>query len=90
VLRTRLTTTTAAPNPSVPPTETLQPKYCSITQLCALTGMGRRTVYDLLGSGDLRAIKLGAKTLVDVEYSLAYLRSRPPAAIRPPRPRHQA
>jgi excisionase family DNA binding protein len=84
-----LTSTAIQPPSARAAAEPLQPKYCSITQWCEMTGVGRRTVYDLLGSGDLRAIKVGSKTLIDCEHGMAWLRSRPPAVIRPPR-RQQA
>ena len=38
-----------------------------------------------LGRGDLRAIKAGTRTLIDVEHGLADMRSLPPAKIRAPR-----
>lgn len=85
-----MTTSTAIrPPPANAATELLQPKYCSITQWCELTGLGRRTVYDLLGNGDFRAVKVGGRTLLDIEHGLSWLKSRPPAKIRTPRPRQQ-
>jgi hypothetical protein len=47
--------------------------------------MGRRVTYDELGRGNLKAVKVGARTLIDVEAGLAWLRSRPAAAIRAPK-----
>ncbi len=70
--------------------ETRTPKYGTIDAWCDHTGMGRRSVYDYLGSGELRAIKVGARTLVDFEHGLAWLASRPPAVIRAPRQRQAA
>ena len=85
MLRERLKTTTTMPTATPPAAETVQPKYCSITRWCDMTGMGRRTVYEKLGTGELRAVKLGAKTMIDVEPGLSWLRSLPPAVIRAPR-----
>ena len=85
-----MTSTASQPTPAHAAAETLQPRYCSITRFCEMSGLGRRTIYDLLGSGDLRAIKVGTKTLLDVEHGLDWLKSRPPAVIRAPRPRQQA
>jgi hypothetical protein len=72
---------------SMPPS---LPAYCSIDAWLAMSGMGRRNVYAELGLGNLRAIKVGSRTLIDVEFSMAWLRSRPPAVIRAPRARQQA
>jgi hypothetical protein len=66
------------------------PKYAQITpDWEIISGMSRRTTYEKLGTGELRAIKIGAKTLVDVEHGLKWLHSRPPAIIRAPAPRKQ-
>jgi hypothetical protein len=68
----------------------LSPKFAPISpDWEIISGMSRRTTYEELGRRNLRAIKVGAKTLIDVEHGLAWLRSRPPAVIRAPRPRHQ-
>ncbi len=70
--------------------ETPSPKYATIENWLGISGMGRRSTYDELGRGNLKAIKVGARTLIDVEAGLAWLRSRPPAVIRAPRERQQA
>jgi hypothetical protein len=59
----------------------ITPRYAPITDWCAISGMGRSSVYEALGRGDLRAIKLGARTLIDVEAGLAWLASMPAAEI---------
>ncbi len=64
-----------------------EPAFCSVEDWCALSGMGRRSTYEYLGSGELKAVKVGARTLIDVAAGLAWLRSRPPAVIRAPRER---
>jgi hypothetical protein len=69
--------------------ETPTPKFATIDNWIAMSGMGRRSVYDYLGTGELKAVKVGARTLIDVEAGLAWLRSRPPAVIRAPRERQQ-
>jgi hypothetical protein len=43
--------------------------------------MSRSTTYEALGRGELRAIKLGVRTLIDVEHGLAWLGSMPVAQI---------
>ncbi len=55
-----------------------------------ISGMPRRTTYEELGRGNLKAIKVGTRTLIDVEAGLAWLRSLPPPSIRPPRERKVA
>jgi hypothetical protein len=67
----------------------VSPKYASIETWLVLSGMCRRATYYRLASGDLTAIKFGRRTLVDIEASLAWLRSHPPAEFhgRPPRGR---
>jgi hypothetical protein len=57
------------------------PRYAPISDWCALSGMGRSSVYEALGRGDLKAIKLGVRTLIDVEAGLAWLASMPTAEI---------
>jgi hypothetical protein len=49
--------------------------------------MGRSSVYEALGRGDLKAIKLGVRTLIDVEAGLAWLATMPAAEIATGRPR---
>lgn len=63
----------------------LTPAYAPPARFGVITGLSRRVIYDLLGSGDLRAVKRGATTLIDVQHGLAFLRSLPPAKIKPPR-----
>ncbi|MGH7156011.1 MAG: hypothetical protein ACREF3_18955 [Acetobacteraceae bacterium] len=60
----------------------LIPRFATIETWTALTGMPRRTVYDNLAAGHLKAIKCGRRTLIDVEHGLAWLRSQPAAVIR--------
>jgi hypothetical protein len=61
------------------------PKFAPIRQWCAISGMSRTATYNALGHGDLKAVKLGRRTLLDVEVGLAWLRSLPPAQIRAPK-----
>jgi hypothetical protein len=63
------------------------PRYCSIADWCTISGMSRSGTYEALGRGDLRAIKLGVRTLVDVEHGLACLASLPAAKITTSRSR---
>jgi hypothetical protein len=61
------------------------PKFAPLPQWCAISGMSRTASYNALGRGDLKAIKVGARTLVDVDAGLAWLRSLPAAQIRAPK-----
>ena len=65
--------------------DTPTPKFALLPQWCALSGMSRTATYNALGRGDLKAIKVGSRTLLDVEAGLAWLRSLPPAQIRAPK-----
>jgi hypothetical protein len=46
-----------------------------------ISGMRRTATYEALGRGDLRAIKLNGRTLIDVPHGLAYLAQLPAAVI---------
>jgi predicted DNA-binding transcriptional regulator AlpA len=61
------------------------PRYATIPRWCDLSGMGRTTTYEAIGRGDLRAVKLGNRTLLDVDHGLAWMRSLPAAKIAAPR-----
>jgi hypothetical protein len=52
--------------------------------------MSRSGTYDALGQSKLKAIKLGARTLIDVEHGLAWLGSMPAAEITTGRRRRSA
>jgi hypothetical protein len=77
-------TTSQATLPMTPP---LTPKFGTIDTWIALSGMGRRTTYDELGRGNLRAVKVGTRTLINIEAGLAWLHSQPAAKIRAPKQR---
>lgn len=84
-MQKQLMTTTAMPEAIPPAAEAYRPAYCSLDDWCVISGMGKRSTYSEIGRGNLRAIKVGARTLLDVEFNMAWLRSRPPAVIRAPR-----
>jgi excisionase family DNA binding protein len=56
----------------------VMPAFASITDWCALSGLSRRTTYDCLRNGRLRAVKQGNRTLIDVKHGLKYIQSLPP------------
>lgn len=61
-------------------TKTL-PAFVSIADWLHVSGMGRTSTYHALSRGDLRAHKIGSRTLIDVQHGLAWMRSQPLAAI---------
>jgi hypothetical protein len=65
--------------------EILSPKFATVDGWQQISGMPRRTTYEHLGRGNLRAIKVGARTLIDVASGLAWLSSLPQAQVAFPR-----
>ncbi len=61
----------------------MNPKYATIKKWCEMTGMSKSGTYNALAAGLMRAIKLGNKSLVDVEHGLAWLAAQPAATFRP-------
>src|SRR5438132_1310525 len=59
----------------------ITPRYASIANWGLISGQGRSATYEALGQGHLRAIKLGNRTLIDVEHGLAWLATMPMAKI---------
>jgi hypothetical protein len=57
------------------------PRYASIPHWCGISGMGRTRTYEEAGKGNLRIIKVGGRSLVDVPHGLAWLDSLPEAKI---------
>ena len=64
---------------------TPDPKFTPLSHWCAISGMSRTATYNALGRGDLKAIKVGSRTLIDVDAGLTWLRSLPAARIRAPK-----
>jgi hypothetical protein len=59
-----------------------RPAYVTIDEWIGVSAMSRREVYRAINRGDLKAIKRGTRTLIDVDAGLAWLQSLPPAKIR--------
>jgi excisionase family DNA binding protein len=53
------------------------PRYCSIQDVCIITGLSQATIYRLLADHRLRALKAGSKTLVDLRSVDAFLEALP-------------
>jgi hypothetical protein len=71
------------PNPSFnsyTPTAPV-PRYASVPRWCALSGVARTRTYELIGEGLLKAIKVGSRTLIDVEAGLAWMATLPTVRI---------
>ena len=62
----------------------MTPKFISVKGWCELSGLGRTSTFAALRRGELRAVKRGTKTLIDVDHGLAWLNSLPPAEYRAP------
>lgn len=61
----------------------MSPKFATMEIWSLLSGMTRSHTYCELRTGNLRAIKVGKRTLVDVEAGLAWLSTCPRAEIKP-------
>ncbi len=58
------------------------PKYVAIPDWVKMSGMGRTKTFHHIGTKDLRAVKLGSRTLIDVDHGLKWMASLPEAEIR--------
>jgi excisionase family DNA binding protein len=89
--RTRTTKTMVAASEAAPaktraankaaPIGRESPKYTSIRCACEITGLGRSTIYKLAGDGIIRFVKVGARTLVDIEHAMRWMAKLPVARI---------
>jgi hypothetical protein len=64
--------------------DTIIPQYGTLSKWGEISGMGRTRTYEEAGKGNLRLIKVGGRTLVDIPHGLAWMRTLPSAQIRPP------
>jgi hypothetical protein len=53
----------------------ITPAFASISDFAIISGISRSSIYSLLGEKKLKAVKFGAKVLVDVEYGLSMIRN---------------
>ena len=53
------------------------PAFVTIAGWCALSGMGRTSTNLALNCGQLHAVRLGRRVLIDVGPGIAWLRSLP-------------
>ena len=57
------------------------PLYAPISQACDLLGFRRSKLYELAGEGSIRVIKVGGRSLVDMDAARAWMATRPAADI---------
>ncbi len=60
------------------PARDLEPVFGTIAEWRRISGMGQTSVYAALKRGDLKAIKLGRRTLIDIQAGLNWLRMQAP------------
>jgi hypothetical protein len=63
----------------------IEPLAASIPDACRISGLSRSEIYRRLATGDIRAIKSGARTLIVMDSLRAHLARLPIARFGPPR-----
>ncbi len=61
----------------------MQPLAYNIDEVCDVARAGRTAVYEAIGSGELRAVKRGRRTLVLAADLLSWIEKLPPVQVRP-------
>jgi excisionase family DNA binding protein len=61
------------------------PITCTIADACRLSGIGRTTLYGLMGAGAIRSVRSGRRRLVVVDSLRAYLATLPDGGLAPTR-----
>jgi excisionase family DNA binding protein len=64
--------------------QAIEPVLLSISASADFLGLSRDTIYRLLGTGKLTAVKHGSKTLLPIAGLRDYAASLPEARIKPP------
>lgn len=59
------------------------PKYATIKDAPNFLGIQRSKIYELAGRGKLKIIKVGNRSLVDMDHALAWMATLPEAQISP-------
>jgi excisionase family DNA binding protein len=57
---------------------------CTVNEACRRTGVGRTRIYQAIGSGELRALKCGNRTLIDTDSIRRWIASLPTVTPRQP------
>ena len=58
-----------------------EPLAFTIADASKVSGLGRTSIYELIGAGKLRAIKAGNRTLIPADALRAFIASLPSAQI---------
>jgi excisionase family DNA binding protein len=64
-------------------TDNTTPAAYTISEACAVAGIRRTTLYKEIRSGDLRAVKIGGRTVILVNDLRRWLDGRPPIIPKP-------
>ena len=59
------------------------PRYAPVSQACSILGFQRTKLYELAGDGSIRIVKVGGRSLVDMEAALVWMSTLPTADIAP-------
>ena len=60
-----------------------QAEYAPFEKIADAFGLSRSRQYDLLVHGKIRAVRCGKRTLIEVASVREFMRSLPPAGLRP-------
>ena len=60
-------TATGADGPAVPSTSAVVPLLLTVNQAAQLLGIGRSTLYELIETGDVRSVKVGASRRIPLK-----------------------
>ena len=63
----------------------VEPLAAPIPDACRMSGLSRSEIYRRLATGDIRAVKSGARTLILLDSLRAHLASLPAATFRAPK-----
>jgi excisionase family DNA binding protein len=55
---------------------------CTVKEACRRTGLGRTRIYQAIGSGELRAMKCGQRTLIEIDGIRRWISSLPTVGRR--------
>lgn len=59
------------------------PKFASIPKACEILGFSRSKLYELVALRSLRLVKVGNRSLVDMDHALNWMATLPEAQISP-------
>lgn len=65
------------------------PNFVSIGEWTTRSGVSRSRTYELLASGELKARKVGRRTLIDLHAGLTWLNEQPAPKIALPLAKHE-